>query len=89
MVRRPRWIKVDGEYLHVNDVRWLLYERDQRCAYCRQEIPRLVDFTLDHVVPLAKGGKHEFENLVGCCSSCNRDKGQMSAAEYLETKRER
>ncbi len=27
--------------------------------------------TLDHVVPRAQGGKHEWSNVVTCCPSCN------------------
>lgn len=30
---------------------------------------------LDHYVPLSKGGKHESENIVAACDSCNLRKG--------------
>lgn len=43
-----------------------------RCAYCRRDDVKL---TQDHVQALTKGGKHEPENVVPCCASCNTRKG--------------
>ena len=34
--------------------------------------------TIDHVVPLSKGGKWVWENLVTACSKCNGKKGSKS-----------
>jgi 5-methylcytosine-specific restriction endonuclease McrA len=31
--------------------------------------------TADHLVPVAEGGGHELENLVGSCSKCNEKRG--------------
>ena len=31
--------------------------------------------TVDHVKPIAKGGKNGLYNLQVCCSKCNREKG--------------
>lgn len=31
--------------------------------------------TIDHIVPLAKGGKHEWNNVRLACMRCNREKG--------------
>jgi 5-methylcytosine-specific restriction endonuclease McrA len=33
------------------------------------------ELTLDHVVPRSRGGASTWENLVACCHSCNRKKG--------------
>lgn len=41
-----------------------------RCFYCRKR-RRL---TMDHVIPLAKGGAHVPENVVAACGSCNSRK---------------
>lgn len=34
--------------------------------------------TIDHVVPLSKGGKHEWTNVVTACSTCNNKKGDKT-----------
>ena len=33
------------------------------------------DLTFDHVVPVAQGGRKDWENIVTCCITCNRRKG--------------
>lgn len=41
------------------------------CFYC-ETAPAT---TVDHFIPLARGGSHELSNLVGACRSCNSSKG--------------
>ena len=41
------------------------------CAYCGR---RGGDLEIEHVVPLAGGGRHESENIVPACGPCNRRK---------------
>lgn len=40
--------------------------------------------TLDHKVPRSKRGKNHLGNLWVLCADCNRDKADMSVAEWLE-----
>lgn len=40
------------------------------CAYCGKPKP----LTIDHILPIAKGGLDKIENILGCCSSCNSSK---------------
>ena len=47
-----------------------------RCAYCGVKPKEL---TIDHVVPLARGGGHTSENLVPACWSCNLAKATREA----------
>lgn len=42
-----------------------------KCVYCSAAD----DLTLDHVVPLSRGGSNTAENLVTACRSCNSSKG--------------
>ena len=51
----------------------------QSCAYCGS-VDRI---EVDHVVPLARGGKHEVENLAPACFACNRSKGAKLVSEWL------
>lgn len=44
------------------------------CAYCDASFTRMVVAEIDHVVPLAKGGPHEWGNLAPACAACNRSK---------------
>lgn len=61
-------------------------ERDgNACRYCGRAVllrwpirgrpGRADDLTLDHVVPLARGGSSKRDNLVVACRACNAAKG--------------
>jgi 5-methylcytosine-specific restriction endonuclease McrA len=57
------------------------------CHYCRAPTPPR-ELTMDHIVPLARGGKTTKGNLAPCCKSCNTRKKQllpMEWAAYLNT----
>ena len=58
-----------------------IYARDDfTCQYCGEKQPTS-DLTFDHVVPVAQGGRKDWENIVTCCVSCNRRKGGRTPAE--------
>jgi 5-methylcytosine-specific restriction endonuclease McrA len=44
------------------------------CLYC-EDVLQKKDCTLDHVLPVSKGGKTTFENTVTACATCNANKG--------------
>lgn len=43
----------------------------------------LENATLDHVVPLSRGGSHNPGNLVSACLSCNQRKGSMLPLDFF------
>ncbi len=52
-----------------------LFARDQSlCLYCGRDCTR-PHLTRDHVVPLSKGGRDIWENVVTACFHCNSRKG--------------
>lgn len=53
------------------------------CGICGNEIERMEDVTLDHIMPRYKGGGDEITNLQLAHEDCNRAKGQMTEEEYL------
>jgi 5-methylcytosine-specific restriction endonuclease McrA len=51
-----------------------VYLRDNcECQYCGVKIDRK-DATLDHVLPVSKGGKSTWENCTTACGPCNASK---------------
>jgi 5-methylcytosine-specific restriction endonuclease McrA len=44
-------------------------------------VPPASELTFDHVVPVAQGGRKDWENIVTCCVWCNRRKGGRTPAE--------
>lgn len=41
-----------------------------RCIYCGNR-----GLSVDHYVPVSRGGSHNLDNLFACCKSCNSGKG--------------
>jgi 5-methylcytosine-specific restriction endonuclease McrA len=56
------------------------------CHYCRCVMSgsRNRQRTIDHRVPKSKGGTNRLSNLVFACGACNRKKGDMTEAEFLQ-----
>ncbi|KAL6880155.1 hypothetical protein ACP4OV_011720 [Aristida adscensionis] len=52
----------------------ILYRDGFTCQYCSAG----ENLTIDHVIPISRGGKWEWENLVTACSRCNSRKGQKT-----------
>jgi 5-methylcytosine-specific restriction endonuclease McrA len=53
------------------------------CHYCgRLTSPR--ELTMDHIVPLARGGKSIKGNVVTACKECNNKKKQLLPMEWEE-----
>ena len=53
------------------------------CHYCRRQVGR-ENLTMDHVVPLARGGKSKKGNLVPACKECNNKKKYLLPVEWAE-----
>ena len=52
------------------------------CHYCHGHFP-IEELTLDHLVPVVRGGKSTRGNLVVCCRSCNQAKRCLTPAEMI------
>lgn len=86
-----------GEFVDPEDIRrekqkarllrqsqwWKNKRACNRCYYCRQEFPAK-KLTMDHLVPLARGGKSTKSNVVPCCKECNVQKKSLLPVEWKE-----
>ena len=56
-----------------------VYQRDgYQCVYCGA-----TDLlSLDHIIPLSRGGSNTPENLATCCKPCNSSKGARTPEEW-------
>lgn len=55
------------------------------CHYC-QETFSPDKLTMDHVVPLSRGGRSTKGNIVPCCKECNNKKKYLTPAEIVLNK---
>lgn len=55
------------------------------CHYCGGTF-KPSELTMDHIIPVARGGRSERGNVVPCCKACNNEKRCKTPAErILET----
>jgi hypothetical protein len=63
-------------------LRRLIIQRDKNiCFYCGK-----FGDTVDHVIPISKGGEESLENMACCCKKCNQTKGDKSLDEFMKIK---
>ncbi|GIW42139.1 MAG: hypothetical protein KatS3mg076_2716 [Candidatus Binatia bacterium] len=60
---------------------WKRRLAERRCHYCGREFPPH-ELTMDHVVPLALGGRSTKGNVVPACKACNTAKRARLAFEF-------
>jgi len=52
------------------------------CYYCHQKF-KPSDLTMDHIVPISRGGKNNKGNVVAACKPCNLKKKDYLPIEML------
>ena len=79
VIRLLRYVRIRQRFDYVPFSRANIYARDAHtCQYCGH-LPTS-ELTFDHVVPVAHGGRKDWENIVTCCVPCNRRKGGRTPA---------
>lgn len=54
-----------------------------RCHYCGARI-HPSELTMDHIVPVVRGGRSTRTNVVPCCKDCNSRKKYLLPVEWQE-----
>lgn len=81
VIRLHRWIQLQRHVPAIRFSRANLYARDEgRCQYCYKRFPER-ELTLDHVVPVVRGGKKTWENIATACMRCNQKKSHRTPEE--------
>ena len=87
------WICIEADPAHVRRERekarqlrktpwWKAQIAPGICRYCRKKVGA-ENLTLDHVIPVARGGKSTKGNCVPACRECNREKRAKTPAEQI------
>ena len=87
------WVEINRDERHIKRERAKAKElrkspyfqdllRKGVCKYCGKKFPA-DELTIDHVVPVARGGKSTKGNMVVCCRDCNQQKKFLTPAEML------
>ena len=87
------WIDIQPDPKHVarerskaRDLRNSQWWKEQlaagRCHYCGGSF-KPEELTMDHIVPVARGGRSSRGNVVPCCKKCNNEKKYLTPAEII------
>jgi len=52
------------------------------CHYCAGEFPK-EELTMDHIVPVARGGRSNKGNVVVACKACNNEKSYQTPVDMI------
>lgn len=70
------------------ETRMSVYNQSEgRCVYCGRFIP-FDEMTIDHIVPLSKGGTNYEKNLQCCCKECNLMKQDLLECDFYKKMKE-
>lgn len=69
-LRRARMKGADSPGVSVRDWKRLIARHGHACAYCGVKSV----LTMDHVIPVARGGRHAIGNILPACFPCNSSK---------------
>ncbi|MDD3118972.1 MAG: HNH endonuclease [Victivallales bacterium] len=87
------WIDIQKDDAHVRRERekareirrsswWKTQLAQGICHYCGKKFPP-EELTMDHIVPVARGGRSTRGNIVPCCKECNNAKKYLTPAEMI------
>lgn len=62
---------------------WMRKIQKGECYYCHEQVGRS-NLTMDHIVPLSRGGKSRKGNIVAACKDCNSKKKYLLPVEWAE-----
>lgn len=62
---------------------WLRRVNEGKCHYCGINVG-VNNLTMDHIVPLSRGGKSKKGNVVPACKECNNKKKYLLPIEWEE-----
>ena len=66
-----------------NTAWWRKKKSSGVCHYCGRRFTP-AELTMDHLIPLSRGGRSERHNIVPACKECNNKKKHMLASEWQE-----
>ncbi len=78
VIRLVRYVHVPYRFRSQVTNTFLFARDDYTCQYCGRKKGQLRGrqfLTRDHIVPLSRGGRNVWDNVVTSCSTCNNRKG--------------
>ena len=89
----PQWIDIENNRKHVayqkgkaKELRqsqwWKQKLAEGVCHYCGKKFPSQ-ELTMDHIIPLSRGGRSTKGNIVPSCVDCNQKKKYYTPVDFI------
>lgn len=69
-------IKTERRLFTYEEREQILKSSNKKCACCGLKLTTKT-MTVEHIIPLHRGGTNDMENLTALCKTCNKDKGNI------------
>lgn len=75
-------IMIKNEFIHErqwlshDDKKQILKKTHSKCACCGKQLT-IKNMTVEHIIPISRGGSYVIKNLIALCEDCNLMKGNM------------
>ena len=87
------WVNIDKDEAHCKRERekaralrksawWKHQISIKKCYYCKQSFEPS-ELTMDHILPIVRGGESVKKNCVPACKNCNNNKKYLTPAEII------
>jgi 5-methylcytosine-specific restriction endonuclease McrA len=77
--KRIARVKAAEGTFQASDIITIFESQNHTCLACKQQKP----LTIDHIIPISRGGTNWPSNLQGLCQSCNSRKSDRTWNEFL------
>ncbi len=81
---RARKFQASGEHT-LMDLKQIFRDQEGKCFYCGRDHEVASEGHFDHVIPLARGGSDNPDNIVFACRACNWSKHDKTLDEWIHS----
>lgn len=83
--RRARKVAADGEGISADQWQRIIKNQKNTCNMCKKRFCKSRIPSMDHIIPISKGGDHDVSNIQALCRSCNSSKSNKIKKELIQS----
>lgn len=82
-MQQAKFVKIKRKHFSDAERKELYKRADGCCQLCGRRIT-INDFTVDHIVPLGRGGNNDMSNVQAVCKVCNQFKANIYPEQFVD-----